>query len=68
MREHKGYDDSATFDACTIIMRITSSNESEPTTSGPSLWCRPATHATQTYLNPRVRGEGSRPYIESNLA
>ena len=32
MREHKGHDDSVTFDAHTIITRITSSNESEPTT------------------------------------
>ena len=37
MREHKGHDDSATFDACTIITRITSSNESEPSTELPLL-------------------------------
>ena len=33
MREHKGHNDSARFDACTIITRITRSNQSEPTTT-----------------------------------
>ena len=32
MRELKGHNDSARFDACTIITRIMRSNESEPTT------------------------------------